>query len=52
MLEILFGRVTVAVKEKAAADMRAECPAVPDHGAVLAEKATTDRAGLQLQVLE
>ena len=49
-LKVLFGLVPVTKKKETATDVGTECSTVANHGTVGAEEATTDHAGLQLQL--
>jgi hypothetical protein len=51
-LKVVLGLVSIAVKEDPAAQLGTELPAIPLDGTATAEKATTDHAGLQLEIGE
>jgi hypothetical protein len=51
-LKIVFSLVAIAVEEKPSTHLRTERTTIPFHGAVSAEEATTDHAGLQLKINE
>jgi hypothetical protein len=51
-LEIILGLVSVTVEKTAPTNIRTERPPESFHGAVAAEEATTDHAGLQLEIDE